>query len=75
MPLAAHRTVPNRTRELQERAWALVGARLKGRICDWCGATYATHDDLCKADLGATCPGINAIESARAAAEEEVGLR
>lgn len=74
MVLVRHRQVPNRARELRERVWALVEARLTGVICGRCGATFARHDEKCTADLGGTCPGIEAIARVKQSAEREVGL-
>ena len=74
MPRVLHRISPNRARELRERVWALVEARLRGVICGRCGCTYATQDEKCTADLGASCPGSEAIERVKAGAEREVGL-
>lgn len=75
MVAVAHRVVPNRSRELRERAWALVRERL-GRtvICGRCGATYASYEDRCLSDLEGSCPGFRVIDAAGKAAARDVGL-
>jgi hypothetical protein len=75
MRLTAHRKVPNRALEKQERVWELVRARLgTGVICATCGARYVDYDEKCVADLNQTCPGSAAVERVRASASKEVGL-
>ena len=76
MVLVPHRTAPDRTRELKERAQAIVRESLRGRrICDRCGATFVTYAEKCEADLGVICPGGREIDAATDAAEKRVGLR
>ncbi|MFA7308328.1 MAG: hypothetical protein WC026_16845 [Hyphomicrobium sp.] len=76
MVLVPHRTAPDRARELKERAQAIVRESLRGRrICDRCGATFATYAEKCEADLGSECPGGRAIDVATHEAEKRVGLR
>lgn len=73
--LSPHRKAPNRDRELRERAWALVEARLAGQqICGRCGANVKTYDARCTADLDEVCPGAAAMDAARIKAEKELGL-
>lgn len=74
MPLAAHRQVPNRARELRERAWALVEQRLTGVICGRCGCTYQTQGIRCLASLGEDCQGDEAIDRTMQIAKRDVGL-
>jgi len=76
MVLVPHRTAPDRTRELKERAQAIVRESLRGRrICDRCGANFVTYAEKCEADYGASCPGQREIDGATFAAEKRVGLR
>jgi ribosomal protein L40E len=73
--LVPHRQSPNRARELRERVWATVEERLAGRvICGRCGANLKTFDEKCTADLDERCPGFDAIDIVKVAAEREVGL-
>lgn len=72
---APHRKHPNRIRELRQRVFELVRARMgTGIICARCGATYATYSDKCSADLAERCPGFNAVDLVQMRAEKEVGL-
>jgi hypothetical protein len=67
--LGAHRKVPNRAREERERQWANVAQALAGEtICGRCGATFATYQDRCEANLGEQCPGAVQIAQANARA-------
>jgi hypothetical protein len=71
----AHRQSPNRARELRERAWAVVERQLAGKvICATCGATAATIDDVCSADLDQRCPGLDAIAAIFTAEVRKAGL-
>lgn len=75
MKLAPHRTVPNRGRELKEQVEAMARQALFGRrICDRCGATFASFADKCEAGLDETCPGARAIANAQAEAARQLGI-
>ena len=75
MNLQPHRKVPNRARELRERVWAVVAAKLgRGMLCSRCGCTLMNYDEKCDAGIDDPCPGANQIERARQSALHEMGL-
>lgn len=75
MPRVLHRISPNRARELRERLWAIVEAKLAGKIiCPRCKGTFKTYSNLCIADLDERCPGFETIDAIVVPLEREMGL-
>lgn len=55
--------------EVANRVGAILGDSV---ICDRCGATYKTMNDVCSADLADPCPGFKHIDDVQVPIEAEV---
>lgn len=63
------RTLSAKRTEVRDRVAAILG---NSTICDRCGATYKTMNDVCTAELLDPCPGFERIDAVQVPIEREV---